>query len=78
MVALSAVVCYIMTFYYKVITRKGMFIFNPCHMTLIVMICLMISPSTPFMKKVHTFWTTWLFGAFLALFIPHLEGISNL
>ena len=58
-------------------TKKGLFIFNPCHITLIIMTVLLFSKSSLMMRKIHSYWTTWLFGAYLALMVPHLEGISN-
>lgn len=37
-----------------------------------------MSKNTAFMQKVHLCWTTWLFGAYLALFFPHLYGLDQL
>ena len=41
------------------------------------MTVLLFSKSSLMMRKIHSYWTTWLFGAYLALMVPHLEGISN-
>jgi hypothetical protein len=45
---------------------------NPCHMTLLIQIYLLIRPSTQTNQKIHTMWTTWLFGAYMASVIPHI------
>lgn len=78
LVGLSSIVSLILTFYFKLITKKGLFILNPCHITLIIMTVLLFSRSTPLMLKLHTYWTAWLFGAYLAVLIPHLDGIDSL
>lgn len=51
--------------------------FNPCHISISVVIILCLVPSTPAMRRLHTMWTTWIFGALLALLVPHLYGISE-
>jgi len=60
--------------YYKLAAKRGFFLLNPCHITLALMLFLLITKdnSTTFMRKMHTAWTAWLFGAFAALAIPHL------
>ena len=65
------------TFYYKLITHKLAFIFNPCHATILVQSLLLLLPNTVFAQKVHTYWTAWVFGGMMALMVPHLEGISS-
>ncbi len=47
-------------------------------MALIVFIILAVSPSTPFMQKLHNCWLTWVYGAYVAISIPHLEGVSQI
>ena len=75
-VAFLGVISLVLTFYYKWITGKGAFILNPCHVTLVITIYLLISPVNSFTRKIHTCWTSWLYGAVMALLIPHLEGIT--
>jgi hypothetical protein len=67
-----------MAVYYKVATKRGLFILNPCHITLLMMLVLLRAEdnSSPFMRKLHSIWTAWLFGAFGALYFPHLEDVS--
>jgi hypothetical protein len=68
------VICLILIMYFKIKTTKGLFIFNPCHIFLLMNLYLLIveDNSTSFNRKLHTASTGWLFGAILALFIPHL------
>jgi hypothetical protein len=68
----------ILAVYYKVATKRGLFILNPCHITLLIMLVLLRAEdnSRPFMRKLHAVWTAWLFGAFGALYFPHLEDVS--
>lgn len=75
-VAVNGIISLALTLYYKLYTRKGMFIFNPCHLSLLILVFLLFAPTTKFTRKVHTCWTAWLFGAIMALGIPHLEGVS--
>lgn len=70
-------ITFILTAYYKMAAGKGLFMLNPCHISLLGVIVLCVAPSTARMHKLHTMWTSWLFGAFLALFFPHLRGISD-
>ena len=50
-----------------------MFIFNPCHVTLLMMIIMLLAEkNTFFLQDLHTYWTAWIYGAFLALGSPHL------
>lgn len=65
-----------LTFYFKWITKKGIFILNPCHFSLLVVVILLFSPTNNTTRKLHTAWTSWLFGAMLALVVPHLEGVA--
>ena len=76
-VGLTSILSLVGTAYYKFITKKGLFMLNPCHVTLLIMVLLLFSKATPIMQKIHTYWTSWLFGAYLALMMPHLYGISN-
>ena len=58
-------------------TGKGLFILNPCHMSIVAVIVMCLVPATPFMKKIHSMWTSWLFGASLAIMVPHLKGMAD-
>lgn len=69
------IISLILTFYFKLVTRKGVFIFNPCHIALLMVVILLLSPTSDFTRKLHTCWTSWNFGALMALFIPHLYGV---
>lgn len=64
----------------KLYTRKGIFIFNPCHACLLMELILLSAKdnTSPFTRKLHTAWQAWLFGAVLALSFPHLEGVGVL
>lgn len=77
LVAGLAIVCLVLTFYYKLMTGKGLFIFNPCHTALAMVVILLLSPTSKFTCQMHTCWTAWLFGAMLALTVPHLYGITQ-
>ena len=77
-IAINSIISLIFTCYYKISTGKGLFIFNPCHVTLLGVTILLLWPENE--KKIqrfHTYWTAWLSGAMMALVVPHLEGISN-
>lgn len=76
-VAFNCIVSLVLTLYYKMLTGKGIFIFNPCHVSLLLVVVLLLAPTTDFTRKLHTCWTAWLFGAIMALFIPHLYGITQ-
>ena len=66
-----------LTMYYKISSGKGLFILNPCHVAISGVIVLCVMPSTVSMRKLHSMWTSWLFGATLAIIVPHLAGISS-
>jgi hypothetical protein len=69
----------LMTLYFKVITRRGLFILNPCHIALAVLLVLLASDSSSLlMRRMHVAWTAWLFCPFSALVLPHLEEVSFL
>jgi hypothetical protein len=74
-----SVVTLIGTAWVKLDRGQGMFLFNPCHITLLMMIILLKTNNTSstFMKRMHTAWSALVFGAFAALLIPHLEGVST-
>ena len=59
------------------IMRKGLFIFNPCHLSCLGVIVMCLKSSTSTMRTFHTMWTSWIFGAALALSVPHLNGVSE-
>jgi hypothetical protein len=72
-------VSWILTLYYKVVTKRGLFILNPCHVALFLMLFLLGAEdnSSIFMRRFHTAWTAWLLGPFGAITWPHLEDIST-
>ena len=63
--------------YMKISTRKGLFIFNPCHINIIFVTVLMILPTTRNSKLIHLAWEPWIFGPICALAFPHLYGINQ-
>jgi hypothetical protein len=69
---------FLFTFYYKIITKRGFFILNPCHITLIFELILLAAKDNTnvFLRRLHVAWSAWLFGAFAALILPHLEEID--
>lgn len=75
--AVNGIISLFLTFYYKLMTGKGLFIFNPCHISILVLIILLLAPTTNFTRKLHTCWASWLFGAMMAIGLPHLEGIGE-
>lgn len=77
LVAFVGAISLILTGYMKLATGKGMFLLNPCHVSVLGVIVLCVAPSTTLMRKVHSMWTAWLFGATLALLVPHLNGIGQ-
>jgi hypothetical protein len=74
--AFFAFISWILTAYYKLKTGKGLFMFNPCHITIMVEIYLLISVNTKRNIMIYSAWSGWLFGAYMASIIPHLAGIS--
>jgi hypothetical protein len=71
-------ICLLLTIYYKVSTKRGLFIFNPCHISLAFLLVLLYAKDNTslFMRKFHTAWSGWLFGALAAFVFPHLEDIT--
>lgn len=63
--------------YYKFTTRKGLFMFNPCHINVLMMSYLLLSETTTKTKRLYVCWETWLFGPTLSLVIPHLNGVDD-
>lgn len=61
--------------YIKIQTKKGLFILNPCHMTLLVQSYLLIASKTEFNKAVHLCYISSVYGAVIALIFPHTNGI---
>lgn len=68
----------LMTFYYKLVTKRGLFILNPCHVALAMQLVLLATKDNTslFMRRMHMAWTAWLFCPFSALLLPHLEEIN--
>lgn len=67
------VLCLVYTFYRKVVRKEGIFMLNPCHITFLMLLILLIGDNISYkMRWLHTAWTGWLFGGFAALVIPHL------
>lgn len=64
----------LMTFYYKWVTKRGLFILNPCHVALAMQLVLLAAKDNTslFMRRLHVAWTAWLFCPFSALLLPHL------
>lgn len=75
MFAVVSLVTYAVQFYYKVATRKGLFMLNPCHINVLIMSYLALRPTTRTTKVVYLCWETWLFGPLLSLVFPHLGGL---
>lgn len=69
---------FIFTFYFKVSTKRGFFMLNPCHVALLLMLVLLRvkDNSGVLARRLHLAWTAWLLGPFGALAWPHLEEIS--
>ena len=51
--------------------------FNPCHITIMATIYLMVSKNTKGNIAIWTAWSGWLFGPYMATFIPHINGINE-
>jgi hypothetical protein len=68
----------LMTFYYKLATKRGLFILNPCHVALAMQLVLLAAHDNTslLMRRLYAVWTAWLFCPFSALLLPHLEEIS--
>ena len=58
-------------------TKKGLFIFNPCHTNLVFVAVLMLLPTSRNSKLIHLVWEPWIFGPIFALLFPHLYGINE-
>jgi hypothetical protein len=65
----------LLTLYFKVVTKRGLFMLNPCHVSLVIMLVLLRAEdnSSLRMRWLHTAWTAWLLGPFGAIAWPHLE-----
>lgn len=50
---------------------------NPCHINILIQIYLLLTKNTLKNRMLHTAWTGWLFGPYMATFIPHLNGIDD-
>lgn len=73
------VTCLAYTCYRKVVRKEGIFLLNPCHITFLMLLILLVgNNASNKMRWLHSAWTGWLFGGFAALAIPHLEGLSAL
>jgi len=50
---------------------------NPCHTTVLIQSYLLAAKdnTSPWVRKVHTIWASWVFGAFGAFAWPHLENL---
>ncbi len=70
---------FLLTLYFKVATKRGLFILNPCHISLVLMLILLAAEdnSSLNMRRLHTAWTAWLLGPFGAIAWPHLEDVST-
>ena len=68
----------LLTFYFKLITKRGLFILNPCHVALLFMLILLAAEDNTniYLRRLHNAWTGWLFGAAAAFIFPHLEEIN--
>jgi hypothetical protein len=44
--AIFGIVSLVLTFYFKLITGKGIFIFNPCHVALLLTVILLLLPTS--------------------------------
>lgn len=66
-----------LTLHSKLATKRGLFILNPCHVALAMLLVLLIGDNSSLaMRRLHSAWTAWLFCPFSALVLPHLEEIS--
>ena len=64
------------TAYLRGLNGTMIWLLNPCHVTVLIQATLSLAPNTPLFQKVHTYWSAWVFGAMLALAIPHTYGLS--
>jgi hypothetical protein len=51
--------------------------FNPCHMALLIQSYLLLSRNTMKNRMIYLAWTGWLFGAYMATLVPHINGLNN-
>ena len=72
-----SIVIVLIQFYLKMSTKKGLFIFNPCHTNLVFVAVLMLLPTSRNSKLIHLVWEPWIFGPIFALLFPHLYGINE-
>lgn len=75
MFAYLSLATYVVQFYYKLKTGKGLFMLNPCHTNVLMMSYLALKPTTRLTKIVYVCWEAWLFGPLLSLVFPHLGGL---
>jgi len=68
----------LLTLYFKVVTKRGLFILNPCHIALTMLLVLLKTEdnTSVAMKRLKVAFNAWLFCPFCALVLPHLEEIS--
>jgi hypothetical protein len=76
-VSIVVLLSYLLTLYYKVKTRRGLFILNPCHMSALFLVYLLFAKSTRMNRIIHGVWCSWIYGAIMALIFPHLAGIEQ-
>ena len=49
---------------------------NPCHMAVLIQTYLLMNKNTSFNRLIYNHWSGWLFGAYMAIFVPHINGID--
>jgi len=71
---LIGLVCLLYTAYYKISTKRGLFLLNPCHIALIGLLYLLNvkDNSSIWARKFHAFWSGWWIGGLAGFLFPHL------
>lgn len=66
--------CFIYTAYYKIITKRGLFLLNPCHISLLGLLYILNAKdnNSQWMRKIHALWTGWWIGGLAGFLFPHL------
>jgi len=74
------VTCFAYTVYYKIVTKRGLFLLNPCHISLFTLLYLLKAQdnSNLFTRRIHTLWTGWWIGGLAGFLFPHLEDLTTL
>jgi len=67
-------ICLLCTVYYKISTKRGLFLLNPCHIAFVGLLYLLNAKDNDsiLVRKVHVLWMGWWIGGLAGLLFPHI------